>query len=165
MLSTQLAEVWPPNKMIRLLWIDGDHTFKGTLSDFDRFKRFLSPGAIVAFHDVLHAYSGPVSVFCEEVLASESFGAWGLCGSIGWAQYCPDKSKQQGVKSKKTVIKLLRLMKPLIKNGGRMRVAKKLFYKMLRALVPHGPMDIHYWVESVVNLSLVDDEEITGNQK
>ncbi len=100
-LKSQLAEVWPPNKMIRLLWIDGDHTFKGTHSDFDRFKRFLSPGAIVAFHDVLHAYSGPASVFCEEVLASESFGAWGLCGSIGWAQYCPDKSKQQGVKSKK----------------------------------------------------------------
>ena len=36
---------------IRLLVIDGEHTYKAVLSDFRRFRNLLTPGAIVIFDD------------------------------------------------------------------------------------------------------------------
>ncbi len=83
--SEDLAPDW--NRPLRLLWIDGDHTYKGTKTDFDNFAHHLRPGSVVAFHDVLHPAEGPIRVFCEQVLLSSAFGPCGLSGSIGWAQY------------------------------------------------------------------------------
>ena len=51
-----------------MLWIDGDHTYHGTKVDFDLFSKFLSNGAIIAFHDVLGNFEGPIRVFMEDVL-------------------------------------------------------------------------------------------------
>ncbi|WP_123101267.1 class I SAM-dependent methyltransferase [Acidithiobacillus sulfuriphilus] len=83
--SRDLAKQW--NQPIRLLWIDGDHTYRGAQQDFDSFSPFLSDGAIIAFHDVLATQPGPCRVFAHEVLLSPEFGPCGLSGSIGWAQH------------------------------------------------------------------------------
>ncbi len=83
--SRDLAKQW--NQPIRLLWIDGDHTYRGTKQDFDLFSPFLADGAIIAFHDVLATQPGPCRVFLHEVLLSPEFGPCGLSGSIGWAQH------------------------------------------------------------------------------
>ena len=77
--SSELAKVW--NRDIRLLWIDGDHTYSGTKSDFDMFSRFLSNGAIIAIHDVFHVshgFEGPIRIFMEDVLLSKHFGPAGM---------------------------------------------------------------------------------------
>ena len=79
--SSELAKVWEPNRRIRLLWIDGDHTYSGARTDFDLFAPFLAEGGIVAFHDVLHHHGGPARVFAEAVLLSQNFGPAGVCGS------------------------------------------------------------------------------------
>ena len=61
MLSHKLAQQW--SRSIRLLWIDGDHTWKGAVSDFDNFAPHLTPGGIIALHDVMHYFNGPTRVF------------------------------------------------------------------------------------------------------
>ena len=84
-LSQDLAKQW--REPIRVLWIDGDHSYKGTKRDFELFRPFLSEGAIVAFHDVLALPPGPCRLFANEVLVSREFGACGISGTIRWAQY------------------------------------------------------------------------------
>src|SRR2546423_7388276 len=85
--SHQLATDW--NRRIRLLWIDGDHTYPGAKQDLDLFAPHLATGGVVALHDVLHNFAGPIRVFVEDVLGSDRYGPAGCCGSIGWAQYRP----------------------------------------------------------------------------
>ena len=61
--SSELAGKWDASRKIRLLWIDGDHTYTGAKLDLDLLRPFLANGAIVAMHDVLHSHDGPVRVF------------------------------------------------------------------------------------------------------
>jgi len=49
------------------------------------FRPHLASGAIVALHDVLHTFEGPVRVFAEALLDSDEFGPAGLCGSSAGA--------------------------------------------------------------------------------
>ena len=86
--SYELAKTW--KEPIRLLWIDGDHTYRGTKLDFEGFEPHLVDGAIVAIHDVLHEFDGGIRVFMENILLSPNFGACGCVGSIGWAQFQED---------------------------------------------------------------------------
>ena len=88
--STDVAAAW--NRPIGFLWIDGDHSYLGAKADFDGFFRHLLPGAIVAFHDALHEFAGPIRVFVEDVLRSDRFGAAGFVQSIAWAQFRPEDS-------------------------------------------------------------------------
>lgn len=81
MYSRDLARGW--TRAIRFLWIDGDHTYAGAKEDLDLFRSSLADGAIVALHDVLNTFDGPIRVFVEEMLASDEFGPAGVCGSIG----------------------------------------------------------------------------------
>jgi len=89
-LSQDLAKQW--RDPIRVLWIDGDHSYKGVKRDLELFREFLSDGAIIAFHDVLTLSPGPCRVFANEVLASQEFGACGISGTIGWAQYVKNRN-------------------------------------------------------------------------
>ena len=109
-LSQDLAKQW--RDPIRVLWIDGDHRYQATKQDFELFRGFLSDGAIVAFHDVLGWQRGPCRVFANDVLLSEDFGACGLSGTIGWAQFVKDR--QIGVRHSQTKAKLHRALEPQI---------------------------------------------------
>jgi predicted O-methyltransferase YrrM len=94
--SAALSQRW--NRLLRLLWIDGDHRYESVLSDISKFSPFLADGAFVVFHDVINVQYLDVSrVFIEEVLQSPHFGASGICDSIGWAQYHknPDHARAQ----------------------------------------------------------------------
>lgn len=44
------------NKKIDLLFIDGDHSYKGVKSDFNLYKDLVKNGGIIAFHDIAAAY-------------------------------------------------------------------------------------------------------------
>lgn len=144
--SRDLAPGW--TRPIRFLWIDGDHTYTGAKADLELFRNHLAPRAIVALHDVLHTFEGPVRVFAEEVLASDDFGPAGLCGSIGWAQYRPGDGAQWRKARHALRHRLVRLI-PFVKDGGQPRGLRKLLYKLWRSLVPHAAPDYAAWVRAV----------------
>jgi predicted O-methyltransferase YrrM len=147
--SCELAEIW--NRDIRLLWIDGDHTYAGTKSDFDMFSRFLSNGAIVAIHDVLNNFEGTIRVFLEDVLLSKHFGPAGMCGSIGWSQYFKDPNTGRKFKHQKNelYIKLRRLL-PYCVFGRDIKGLAKIKHKVLRWKVPHGDVNPSEWLREVM---------------
>ena len=141
--SRDLAPDW--HRPIRLLWVDGDHTYQGTSEDLRLYGRHVAPGGVVAFHDVLHAYEGPVRVFVEDVLRSDAYGPAGVCGSIGWAQYRPADGKRFRHARLALARRLGRLV-PLVRGGRRPRGPLRLAYQALRALVPHGAVRPAEWM-------------------
>src|SRR3989442_6675255 len=85
--SKNLARGW--SRPIRFLWIDGGHTYHGAKQDLDLFAPHLVDGGIVALHDVLHRFEGPIRVFVEDVLRSDPYGPAGFCSAIVWAPFRP----------------------------------------------------------------------------
>jgi len=135
--SYNVIKTW--NRQIRFLWIDGDHSYLGVKKDFDLFCPFLEKGAIIAFHDVLHNFDGPIRVFAEDILLSNQFGSVGLCGSIGWAQYLKEPELTEKYNPlKMTLYKKLTKLIPYAIYKTNNRGFHKLTYKVLRACVPHS---------------------------
>jgi predicted O-methyltransferase YrrM len=132
--SGDVAVGW--DRPIRLLWIDGDHTYPGAKRDFDLFSPFLIDGAIVAFHDTLHEFEGPIRVFVEEVLASDRFGPAGFLHTIGWAQHRPEDGARFRKQRERLAGKASRLI-PLVANGRPVVGLTRMRYKLQCALVPH----------------------------
>jgi hypothetical protein len=144
--SRDLARGW--TRPIRFLWIDGDHTYRGSKEDIDLFRPYLVPGAIVALHDVLHTFEGPVRVFAEDLLDSDDFGPAGLCGSIGWAQYRPSKGGGWREERRALRRRIGRLI-PFVRGGREPTGLPKLRYKLWRGLVPHATPDPDDWIATV----------------
>jgi MMP 1-O-methyltransferase len=146
--SGDLARTW--TRPIRLLWIDGDHSYAGARADLDLYQPFLVEGAIVALHDALHPFDGPIRVMVEHILTSENFGPVGFCGSIAWAQYRPKtggstfyrRMRESLARRASRLIPFVRDAKPL----GRVRF---LLWKLARAGVPHDPVDPVAWTAMV----------------
>jgi hypothetical protein len=149
MLSRELATRW--TRPIRFLWIDGDHTYRGAKLDLDLFAPHVVAGGIIALHDVLHSFEGPIRVFVEDVLRSDRYGPAGFCGSIGWAQYRPRQGGAPRFRARR--LALARRAAPLIAPSARgrdLRGLGKLAYNLRRAFVPHGDVDPAVW-EALVN--------------
>lgn len=144
--SRELARGW--NRPIRFLWIDGDHTYAGAKEDFDLFRPHLAAGAIVALHDVLHAFEGPIRVFVEELLPADAFGPAGACGSIGWAQYRPRDGARFGPARRALARRAARLI-PLVRGGRKPTGLAKVRYQLLRSLVPHAAVEPEQWAALV----------------
>ena len=144
--SRDVARGW--DRPIRFLWIDGDHTYRGAKEDIDLFGPHLAAGAIVALHDVLHAFAGPVRVFAEDILGSDLFGPAGLCGSIGWGQYRPADGATWRDERLALGRKVRRLL-PFVREGRELTGLRKLRYKLWRGLVPHAAPDPEAWLGSV----------------
>jgi len=148
MLASELAPSW--TRPLRLLWIDGDHTYAGTKSDFDGFAPHLVDNGIVAIHDVLHGFEGGARVFCESVLLSPKFGACGFCGSIAWAQYHSDPMLSDKHRTRKLKLyKRLSRVIPYIAFGNELRGWKKTMYKMFRSRIPHSAVDPQDWLDTI----------------
>jgi predicted O-methyltransferase YrrM len=143
-----LAREW--SRKIRLLWIDGSHTYVAAKSDFELFAPFLSDGAIVALHDVLHVSPGPIRVFMEDVLLSAHFGPAGLCGSIGWGQFFADAQAAWPCRARKMFLyrRLSRLL-PYVAFGQKVHGFEKQKYKFLRWRVPHREVRPSEWLKVV----------------
>jgi hypothetical protein len=48
-ISSEIAKAW--NRPIGLLFIDGDHTYKGCMADYEGFAHHINPGGFLVFHD------------------------------------------------------------------------------------------------------------------
>ena len=147
MFSRELAETW--NAPLRLLWIDGDHTYAGTKLDFDGFAPHLSDKSIVAIHDTLHEFEGGARVYLESILRSPNFGTCGFCGSIAWAQFHADpKEAARHASEKLYLAKRVERLLPYL-GRGELRGLKKKMYKIARWRIPHGAVDPDKWLTSV----------------
>src|SRR6202043_3903805 len=125
------------NRPIRLLWIDGDHSYEGAKKDLDGFLPRLVPGGVVAFHDALNAFPGPIRVFVEDVLRSDRFGPAGFVHLIAWAQFRPEDGHAFREQRSSLARRASRLI-PFVKNGNELRGMAKRLYKLNRFLVPHS---------------------------
>ena len=147
--SQDLSQQW--KRPLRLLWIDGDHSYPSTKRDFDLYWPHLADGGILAMHDVLSRYDGCIRVFTEDVLSSPHFGAAGVCGSIGWAQYWRDPAAARAFQAEKE--QLRQRLLPLVQyhcQPDAPRGLSKLRYKVLRARVPHRRVNAQRWAETVI---------------
>ena len=145
--SHQLAQGW--TRPIRLLWVDGDHSYAGTRSDMSLFAPFLARGGIIAFHDTLGCI-GPLRVFLEDVLLSSAFGPAGVCGSIGWAQYVGDGADAVRHETKKLdLYRRLSCLVPHIYTRGRNSRWGRFRYRWHRFRVPHGEVSPATWCATV----------------
>jgi hypothetical protein len=140
--SKEVAAHW--NRPIRLLWIDGDHTYAGAKQDFSLFAPYLVEGAIVAIHDTLHEFEGPIRVFVEEVLRSDQFGPAGFFHTIGWAQYRPSDGKRFQAQRERLARRAAKLI-PLVANGRPVKGITKLRFKICCAQIPHRVLSAAEW--------------------
>jgi predicted O-methyltransferase YrrM len=146
--SRDVAKGW--SRPIRMLWIDGDHTYAGAKEDFDGFAPFLCEGGFVAVHDALHGYEGPVRIVVEDILRSDRFGAAGFVRSIAWSQFRP----RDGAAFRKQRLRLARRAAPLlpfVANNKSVKGFNKLRYKLLRFRVPHGVVSPAEWAATLSN--------------
>jgi hypothetical protein len=144
--SSEVAAEW--KDAIRFLWIDGDHSYAGAKTDFDGFMRCVAPLGLVAFHDSLHEFAGPIRVFVEDVLRSNQFGAAGFVGSIAWSQFRPEDGTdfaRQRAEVEKAAARLI----PFVKGERKLRGIRKLLFKLNRARVPHGATTPEAWAALV----------------
>ena len=130
--SREVAMKW--QRPIRLLWIDGDHTYRGCKEDFDLFSRSLAAGAVVALHDSLNTFEGPIRVFVEEVLRSDRFGPCGFVHSIAWGQFRPVDGERYREERRRLEKRAARLI-PFVENGEP-KGLRKIAYKLNRSRVP-----------------------------
>lgn len=149
MLSGDLAARW--NRPIRFLWIDGDHTYLGAKRDLDLFAPHVIDGGVVALHDVLHSFEGPIRVFVEDVLRADAYGPAGFCGSIGWGQRRSRDGAEPRFREPRLALarRAARLIAPSAR-GRELRGLAKLAYNLRRSFVPHGDVDRAAW-EALVN--------------
>jgi predicted O-methyltransferase YrrM len=146
--SHELAPEW--QRPIRVLWIDGDHTYLGAKADLDMFGEHVVEGGVIAFHDVLHNFVGPILVFVEEMLRSDRFGPAGFCGSIGWAQVrSRDGNSPRYRKRRLWLARRAARLAAISAKGRSVSRLTKLRYQLHRARVPHGAVDPGAWAELV----------------
>ena len=144
--SREVAKDW--NRPIRLLWIDGEHTYQGTKEDFEMFSPFLASGGVVALHDALHAFEGPIRVFVEEILRSDRFGAAGFVQSIAWGQFRPfDGAAFRG--DRERLARRAEKLLPFLKDSTPMRGLRKIRYKLARSRVPRAPLSAAEWLSLI----------------
>ncbi|HEX5432011.1 MAG TPA: class I SAM-dependent methyltransferase [Bryobacteraceae bacterium] len=145
-LSRDVARGW--NRPIRFLWIDGDHTYAGAKLDFDLFAPFLTDGAVVALHDTLHEFEGPIRVFVEEILRSDRFGPASFLHTIGWAQHRPnDGSKYR--KCRERLARRAAKLIPLVADGRKVEGFARMRWKWTCASVPHRILAPSEWERAV----------------
>jgi MMP 1-O-methyltransferase len=140
--SADVAASW--NRPIRLLWIDGDHSYEGAKNDLDGFLPHLVPLGVVAFHDALNAFPGPIRVFVEDVLRSPDFGAAGFVHSIAWSQFRPGEAhlfQKERASLDRTASRLI----PFVQTEGELRGPAKLLYKLMRSRVPRSAITPTEW--------------------
>jgi MMP 1-O-methyltransferase len=140
--SRDAAKGW--NRPIRLLWIDGDHTYRGAREDFDLFTAHLVSGGVVALHDTLNAFEGPIRVFVEEILRSDRYGPAGVVQSTAWGQFRPEDGKEFR-ELRGGLERRARRLLPFLTNGRRVQGLTKMGYKLARSRVPRGAVSAAEW--------------------
>ncbi|HEY3935860.1 MAG TPA: class I SAM-dependent methyltransferase [Bryobacteraceae bacterium] len=144
--SREVSVGW--NRPIRFLWIDGDHTYAGAKLDFDLYSPHLVEGGIIAVHDTLHEFEGPIRIFVEEILGSDRFGPAGFLHTIGWAQYRPNDGARFRAERKRLARRASKLI-PLVAGGREVRGLSKYRFKLRCALIPHAVLPAEEWAAKI----------------
>jgi predicted O-methyltransferase YrrM len=144
--SREVSASWM--RPIRLLWIDGDHSYAGAKTDFDEFFPHVAPNGVVALHDALNTCVGPIRVFVEDMLRSGRFGPAGFVHSIAWSQYRPADSEAFKKEREELDRRASRLI-GLVKEGQELRGLEKMKYKLLRSRVPRFPLTYEAWAKQL----------------
>ncbi|MBP86059.1 MAG: hypothetical protein CMJ64_04975 [Planctomycetaceae bacterium] len=149
MMSHELAPEW--SQPLRLLWIDGDHSYVGASTDFNGFAHHLADGGIIAFHDTINFYDGSLRVFMEDVLLNEHFGAAGLWGTIGWARYHTDPAfaLQHRQRNLDLYRRLSRLVPYVAFGNAPTDWWSKASFRFHRCRVPHQELAPEKWLKAV----------------
>jgi predicted O-methyltransferase YrrM len=140
--SRDAAKGW--NRPIRLLWIDGDHTYGGAKEDFDLFAEHLARDGVVALHDALNAFEGPIRVFVEEILRSDLYGPAGVVQSTAWGQFRPDDGKDFR-ELRSGMERRARKILPFVANGRPVKGPVKIGFKLMRSRVPREAISPGDW--------------------
>jgi hypothetical protein len=136
--SHLIASRW--DRPIRMLWIDGNHTYTACKRDLDMFQPFLLEYATVALHDTLtRHFEGPIRVFVEDILCADRFGPAAFCNSIGWSQFRP-RDGQQFRSQREWLGARAKQLIPFVSSGQSLEGLTKLRYKLRRWRVPHAPI-------------------------
>jgi predicted O-methyltransferase YrrM len=141
--SGDIAAAW--NRPIRFLWIDGDHSYPGAKADFDSFSSHLLPHGVVAFHDALHEFAGPLRVFVEDVLRSDRYGAAGFVRSIAWSQSRPDDGSIFHDQRRQIEVAAARVI-PHLRDEHNLRGIEKILFKLKRSRVPRTLTPAAEWI-------------------
>jgi MMP 1-O-methyltransferase len=144
--STDVASLW--KRPIRLLWIDGDHSYEGAKKDLDGFFPHLVPSGVVAFHDALNAFPGPIRVFVEDILRSDRFGPAGFVHSIAWAQFRPADGHVFRQRRSSLSRRASRLL-PFVESGTELHGITKRRFKLNRFWVPQSSINPKHWASLV----------------
>lgn len=149
-LSTEAISRW--NRPLRLLWHDGANDIETVRQDIDSLIPHLTDRAIVAMHDVLNPSGDRIRSFIEQILSSDHFGAFGFCGSIGWAQYRTDTSANGSfARPKNATIKKLKRLEPFHSYKRREPTGlASLRYRLLRSRIPHARVNPRTWLDRIV---------------
>jgi predicted O-methyltransferase YrrM len=146
--SGELAKGW--GRPLRLLWIDGDHTYAGAKADFELYRPFLQDGGVVAFHDALNHYDGPLRVFVDDVLRSDAFGPAGFVGSIAWAQHRPrDGATERFRRRRRRLAARAARLVPLFAKPRPLAWWDLQRVRLWRALLPHGVVEPRAWAREL----------------
>ncbi len=146
--SRDVARDW--DRPIRLLWIDGDHSYKGCKEDFDLFSPHLTEGAVIAFHDTLNAFEGPIRVFVDDVLGSDRFGPSGFVHSIAWSQFRPNDGaafRESRIALRRRCARLI----PYVLNDAQPRGLRRTAYKLFRSRIPRSLVTPEQWLALINN--------------
>ena len=77
--SEVIIKGWQKN--ISLLWIDGDHSYEGVKKDFDLWKPFLMPKAMIVFDDSNNPKIGPYQLI-QELVQSNQYKIEKIVGKV-----------------------------------------------------------------------------------
>jgi len=148
-LSTEVTNHW--SRPLRLLWHDGANDFETVRDDVSSLIPHLADRAIVAMHDVLNPSGDRIQSFIEQILSSAQFGAFGFCGSIGWAQFRKDAAATSSfTKSKISAIRKLNRMVPFHSyNQSDPSGFYSILYRLLRSRIPHARVDPQVWLNDI----------------
>lgn len=146
--STEVAKTW--KRPIRVLWIDGDHSYDGVKKDLEGFLPHPEPFGVVAMHDALNVCPGPIRVFVEDILRSDRFGPAGFVHSIAWAQFRPNDGDCFR-KQRRTLDRSACRLIPFVQDGKDLRGFAKKLYKFNRFCVPHSAIEPRAWASLLMD--------------
>jgi len=77
------------SESLRILWVDGDHTYAGCKNDIRNFKKYICDGGVIAVHDYGlgdHGHAGINRAVMEEIVSDPDFSNYAVVGSIFYAE-------------------------------------------------------------------------------
>ena len=77
-------------QFLDVLFIDGDHTFEGARKDFAHYRKFVRPGGLIAFHDIVPDY---------QTRYGRNTGRWAGDVPVLWQKLKPYYSTREFIES------------------------------------------------------------------